>query len=30
MGEREGGKDEDGDIPNYFGRESGTEELRDK
>ena len=25
-----GGKDEDGDIPNYFGRESGTEELRDK
>ena len=27
---REGGKDEDGDIPNYFGRESGTEELRDK
>ena len=29
-GGRRGRKDEDGDISNYFGREEGTEELRDK
>ena len=27
---RGGGGDEDADIPNYPGRERGTEELRDK